>query len=278
MLRIFQNLYTRLIASAAIGVLLVAGMILNEQRSTAGIEQSNAASRNQNSVVKEVMLAQQNYLRGQIQRRNVVMAKTLADSEKALAELKTAGAQALAHAKTASEHAIDPDNRAQLEQFAARLRDFDSLSQSMAATRFDIFKVHARQVETSTAWTKAMVAAMALPSIKNNAELQARLHDSSSAMMDTGIAYWRYSALQEPVILGRMYQAADKVYIELQRARAASTDPAANEAIDRLLAQTTAMNDVIDGTKQAFDTYIKLDRERNMPLLAQLEDLIGKIS
>src|SRR5712691_2725130 len=119
MLRIFQNLYAKLIASAAIGVLLVGGMVMNEQWSSASISRSNASSRNQNAVVKEVMLAQPSYLRGQIQRRNVVMAKSLAESEKALAELKTAGADALAHAKIASEQAVDPENRAWLEQFTA---------------------------------------------------------------------------------------------------------------------------------------------------------------
>ena len=35
---------------------------------------------------------------------------------------------------------------------------------------------------------------------------------------------------------------------------------------------------IIDGTKQAFDTYLKLDRERNTPLRAQLEELIAEIS
>jgi len=278
MFRIFRNLYARLIASAAIGVLLVAGMILNEQRNTADIERSNASSRDQNSVVKEVMLAQQNYLRGQIQRRNVVMARTLTESEKALGDLKTAGSQAMAHAKAAAEQAVDPENRARLEQFAARMGDFLSVSLEMASTRFDIFKMHQRQSETVAAWNKAMTAAIALPTIKESLDMQARMHEASSAMMETSIAYWRYSALQEPVILGRMYQAADKVYIELQRARSASKDPSANAAIDGLLAQTTTMNEVIDGTKQAFDTYLKLDRERNTPLRAELEGLIAKIS
>jgi methyl-accepting chemotaxis protein len=278
MFRIFRNLYARLIAAAAIGVLLVAGMILNEQRNTAAIERSNASSRDQNKVVKEVMLAQQNYLRGQIQRRNVVMARTLTESQKALADLKTAGNQAVERAKAAAEQAVDPENRERLEQFAARIGDFLSVSLDMASTRFDIFKLHQRESDTVAAWNKAMTAAMALPAIKDSPDIEARMHDASSAMMETSIAFWRYSALQEPVILGRMYQAADKVYIELQRARSASIDPPANKAIDGLLAQTTALNEVIDGTKLAFDTYLKLDRERNLPLRAELEGLIEKIT
>src|SRR5690348_12272250 len=56
--RVFQNLYVKLIAAAAIGVLLVAGMMLNEQLSSASVARSNEQSRNQNLVVKEVMLAQ----------------------------------------------------------------------------------------------------------------------------------------------------------------------------------------------------------------------------
>src|SRR5712672_1035852 len=80
MFRIFTNLYAKLIASAAIGVLLVAGMILNAQWSNGSVARSNASSRNQNAVVKEVLLAQQSYLRGQIQRRNVVLARNLTES------------------------------------------------------------------------------------------------------------------------------------------------------------------------------------------------------
>ena len=78
---LFQNLYAKLIASAAIGVLLVGGMILNEQWSNSSIARSNESSRNQNAVVKEVLLAQQNYLRGQIQRRNLVLAHNLDEVE-----------------------------------------------------------------------------------------------------------------------------------------------------------------------------------------------------
>src|SRR5712691_11759211 len=102
MLRIFQNLYAKLIASAAIGVLLVGGMVMNEQWSSASISRSNASSRNQNAVVKEVMLAQQSYLRGQIQRRNLVLAHNLDESKKAFEDMKKAGADALAHAKAAA--------------------------------------------------------------------------------------------------------------------------------------------------------------------------------
>ena len=54
-------------------------------------------------------------------------------------------------------------------------------------------------------------------------------------MQDTSIAYWRYATLQEPVVLGKMYQAADKVYIELQRARSDTKDPKTIAAIDGLL-------------------------------------------
>ena len=278
MFRIFKNLYAKLIASAAIGVFLVAGMIMNEQWNSASIERSSASSRNQNEVVKEVLLAQQEYLRGQIQRRNVVMAKTLTESEKALAELKTAGEAALAHAKSAAEHAVDPENRARLEQFTKKLGDFLSLSLAMSQTRFDLFKLHARESDMVVSWNKAIAAAMAFPALKDNADALPRLRDAASSMMDTRVAYWRYSTLQEPVILGRMYQAADKVYIELQRARGATTDKKGLEVVDGLIAIMTAMNDVIDGTKQAFDTYLKIDRERNNPLRAELEDLIEKIS
>src|SRR5690348_3473208 len=121
--RFFQNLYVKLIASATIGVLLVAGMMLNEQLSSRSVARSNESSRSQNAVVKEVLLAEQSYLRGQIQRRNVVLAHHLEESKKAFDDMKKAGAEALAHAKAAAERAVDQENRTRLEQFSARLGD-----------------------------------------------------------------------------------------------------------------------------------------------------------
>src|SRR5690242_5358387 len=126
--RVFQNLYVKLIAAAAIGVLLVGGMMVNEQMSSRSVARSNESSRNQNAVVKEVLLAQQSYLRGQIQRRNLVLAHNLDDSKKAFDAMKTAGSDSLAHAKAAAEHAVDPDNRARLEQFSAQLGNFMTIS------------------------------------------------------------------------------------------------------------------------------------------------------
>jgi methyl-accepting chemotaxis protein len=278
MFRIFTNLYAKLIASAAVGVLLVAGMILNAQWSNGSIARSHASSQAQNAIVKEVMLAQQAYLRGQIQRRNVVLARNLTESEKALEALKAAGADALAHAKAATEQAVDPENRARLEQLSARLGEFLSISIAMATSHFDIAKLQQRQIQAAVKWTKAVDDTLKSEALKENAEVVARLRATVTAMQDAGIAYWRYGALQEPVVLGKMYQAADNAYIDLQRARSGTTEPKLVAAIDGLLAMTTEMNEIIDGTKQAFDTYLKLDRERNTPLRAQLEKLNGEIS
>jgi methyl-accepting chemotaxis protein len=276
--RVFQNLYVKLIASAAIGVLLVAGMMLNEHLSSGSIARSNESSRNQNAVVKEVLLAQQSYLRGQIQRRNLVLSRNLTDSEKAFEGMKAAAAEALAHAKAAAAHAVDPDNRARLEQLSAALEDFLKISLDMAASQFDIVKLQHKQVEAIAKWNKALETAMALPALKDGAKATPRVREAAAAMLSVSIAYWRYATLQEPVVLGKMYEAADKVYIQLQRARADTEDEKAGAAIDALIALTTEMNDIIDGTKQAYDTYLTLDREKNTPLRAQLEDLIAQIS
>ena len=275
--RIFRNLYARLIASAAIGVLLVAGMLFNEQSSNSSIARSNTSSRNQNAVVNEVLLAEQDYLRGQIQRRNIVLAHNLSEAQKAFEDMKVSGTAALAHATAAAQHAVDPDNRARLEQFAAKLGEFMSISLDMAKTHFDMVKLQERQSDLIVKWNQAMQAALALPEIKGNAP-EPRMRDAATAMLDANVAYWRYATLQEPVVLGKMYQAADKVYIELQRARADTKDPKAIAAIDGLLDLVQKMNNVIDATKEAYDTYLKLERERNVPLRAQLEDVIAKIS
>ena len=276
--RVFSNLYAKLILSAAIGVLLVAGMIWNEQSSNSSIAKADESARGQNAVVKEVLLAQQAYLRGQIQRRNLVIAHSLTEAQKAFGDMKTAGADALEHAKAAAANAVDPDNRARLEQFSAKLGEFLTISIDMANSHFDTMKLQQREVETAIKWGKTLDAAFALPAIKDTAAADARLREVAIAMQDTNIAYWRYAATQEPVVLGKMYQAADKVYIELQRARSSVTDEQATAAIDGLLAITTDVNDIIDGTKQASDTYLKIDREKNTPLRAQLEQLITKIS
>jgi methyl-accepting chemotaxis protein len=276
--RIFQNLYVKLIAAAAIGVLLVAGMMLNEQLSSASIARSDAQSRNQNLVVKDVLLAQQSYLRGQIQRRNVVLARNLDDSKKAFEDMKKAGAEALERAKAAAERAVDPDNRARLEQFAARLGDFMKISLDMANSHFEIVKLQQKQIDTIARWNKAVETTMALPELKENDKAAARAREGTAAMSDVSIAYWRYATLQEPVVLGKMYQAADKVYIELQRALSDTKDEKAQAAINALLELTSEMNDIIDGTKQSYDTYLKIEREKNTPLRAQLEKLIGAIS
>src|SRR5215831_21197194 len=211
--RVFQNLYVKLIASAAIGVLLVAGMMLNERLSSASVAGSNASNRNQNAVVKEVLLAQQNYLRGQIQRRNLVLAHNLDDSKKAFEAMKTAGADAIERAESATNRAVDPDNRTRLEQFTARLGDFMTISLDMANSHFEIVKLQQKQVDTVAKWNKALDAAMALPELKGDAKAAPRVRDGAAAMLDVSVAYWRYATLQEPVVLGKMYQAADKVYI-----------------------------------------------------------------
>src|SRR5579883_458077 len=275
---VFKNLYAKLIASAAIGVLLVAGLILNAQWSNDSISRADASSRNQNAVVKQVMLAQQSYLRGQILRRNIVLAHNLSEAQKAFEDMKAAGAEALEQAKAAADAASDPDNRARLQQFSTKLDDFMSISLDMPNSHLDIVKPQGQESHLIIKWNQAMQAGLALAGIKGGSA-EPRMRDAATAMLDTNVAYWRYATLQEPVVLGKMYQAADKVYIELQRARSeVKDDKIAQAAIDGLLDVVQKLNDVIDGTKAAFDKYLKLDRERNAPLRAQLEDVIAKIS
>jgi methyl-accepting chemotaxis protein len=276
--RVFQNLYVKLFASAAIGVLLVAGMMLNEHLSSASVARSNQSSRHQNAVVKEVLLAQQHYLRGQIQRRDMVLARNETDAQKAFEAMKAAAAEALTHANAAAAHAVDPDNRARLEQLSALLGDFRTISLDMAASHFDIVRLQHKQIDMVARWNKALDTALAMPELKDDAKAAPRVREAAGAMLSVSIAYWRYATLQEPVVLGKMYEAADKVYIELQRALADSADKKAHAAIDALVTLTAEMNDIIDGTKQSYDNYLKLDREKNTPLRAQLEDLIAGIS
>src|SRR5262249_16057866 len=264
--------------AAAIGVLLVAGMMLNEQLSSASVARSNEQNRNQNLVVKEVLLAQQNYLRGQIQRRNVVLARNLDDSKKAFEDMKKAGADSLERAKAAAERPLHPANRVRTERFSAQLGDFMKISLDMANSHFEIVKLQQKQIETIAKWNKAVETTMALPEVKENDKAAARVREGAAAMLDVSVAYWRYATLQEPVVLGKMYQAADKVYIELQRALSDTKDEKAQAAINALLALTSEMNDIIDGTKQSYDIYLKIEREKNTPLRVQLEKLIGEIS
>jgi methyl-accepting chemotaxis protein len=229
-------------------------------------------------VAREVLLAQQNYLRGQIQRRNLVLAHNLDEAKKAFDAMKTAGADALTHAKAAAGRATDPENRARLEQFTARLGEFMTISLDMANSHFEIVKLQQKQIDAVAKWNKALAEAAALPALKEDDKVAPRVRDSAAAMAEVSIDYWRYATLQEPIVLGKMYQAADKVYIELQRGQSDTKDKGVRAALDGLLAIVGEMNDIIDATKQSYDTYLKLDREKNTPLRAQLEDLIGKIS
>jgi methyl-accepting chemotaxis protein len=276
--RVFKNLYAKLIATAAIGVLLVAGMILNEQFSNRSISHANASSSNQNAVLKEVLLAHASYLRGQNERRDIALAHNLSTAQKAFEDMKRSGAEALAHAKAAAEHAVDPENRTRLQQFSGKLEEFISLSLAMAKTHFDMVKQQGGESDLMVKWNQEMQAALALPEIQGNAGVEPRIHDAATAMLDANVAYWRYATLQEPVVLGKMYQAADKVYIELQRARTSLKDAKTLAAIDAMLDLTQKMNDVVDATKASYDGYRKLDNDRNTPLRAELEDVIAKIS
>src|SRR5215469_753109 len=199
--RLFTNLYAKLTASAAVGVLLVGGMILNEQWSNGTIAGSNAESRNQNAVVKEVLNAEQLYLRGQIQRRNVVLAHNLNDAQQAFNGMKDSATQALTHAKAAAGDAVDPENRARLEQFTARLGEFLAISTEMANSHFTIMKLQQRQVEAMIKWNKAVDTLLALPGLKESDVANTRVREAGAAMQDTNVAYWRYATLEEPVVL-----------------------------------------------------------------------------
>ena len=264
---------TKLAIMSGIAVLLVVGMAINQQMSGSSVAALTAKAGQSIAVRRDVLGAQIAILRTWVARRNILLAESIPEADAALKVMHdntAAGRGLLDHASELSSTAED---RERLKQLKVVFTEYIASTEAQASAHKDLLNLRKRQIDTTSAWNKALSAVASSPE-SNNPAIQSDLRDGISSMKDARIAYWRYSTLLEDEYTGIMHTAADKAIASLNHAKGLATDAGLKAGLDGLLTVMGELGDIMDGAKKNVDFKNNQEHDRTGPARAQLDALI----
>ena len=131
------SIRTRLATLAGVGVLLVAGMLAEQQYGDHRAGQERAAAINQQRAAVEALRAADDLRIMQIETREIRLSVAPGDFDRALDRMYAAGSAAAEHIQIAREIAVDPADRERLEKLAGLAKDYAGVVAELAAAAKD---------------------------------------------------------------------------------------------------------------------------------------------
>src|SRR5450432_3042088 len=198
MLDLKLRIGAKLAISAGIGVILVTGMVINEQWSNDSSSRSTETVSQQQAVQSNTLSAAFAFRGMQIAARDLRLAGKLADLEKAYATIGTYGAETTKLLDTAIQTSVEPETREWLTQAKARVKEYGAAYDEGMAARRERFAGEAEQTKISADFTKLLEEFLKNPALAKapkGRELEAAIRDAALNFYDARVAFWRYIML-----------------------------------------------------------------------------------
>jgi methyl-accepting chemotaxis protein len=269
----------KLAISAAIGILFVGAMVINQQMADSADEQTRVVSDRAQKVFNEVKDSEVAFQRIRVAYRDVKLARDPAGLDKVLGSLRDNAKQGDAYLANAMQLAANADNRERMQKSKALLAAYVAAVEELAAAQRTYLTLLDKRNQVSAQWTKTLNAAIggpALSGLANKSEIEALLRDADSALKGARIASWRYVATNEASLIEQIQKANTGTASLLKQARALTQDKALGGAIDELSAIVPAFTAVINDTTKALDQQGVIGRERAIPVLAELDTTFAR--
>jgi len=271
---------TKLAISAGVGVLLVVGMIINQNWLAIQHEDSLARMKTREALQEAVLNAEIEIRRVLVVSRDVRMSSTPAEFDRnfgRLSEFVEEGAKALDHAASI---AINPGSSELMAQgkdlfarYADAMREIGTLQKEVVTDRETQAK---RGVEFSDKFN----ALMASPAMTTNIDrsdmertlkLVRTLDHVDSSFKQARLVYWSYMVRAADDLPARINKFIAEATALLEEARGLTVDPQVKAAIDQLTEYSPQFKEVTDKTFETMARQAAVTRDRVDPLRADLE-------
>ncbi|MBV8836065.1 MAG: HAMP domain-containing protein [Alphaproteobacteria bacterium] len=270
----------KLAISAAVGVCLVGGMLVNQMIGSASVQTSHEAAIAQRALSQfgsEIKASARGMMLGA---RDLRLAETPADLEKALATARTREASIEQSAVEALKIIHLPENRERIEKTKALATTYLGHASEIANAKKTIFDIVTARQENGDAWRKALVAwteaARASKSPKTG-ELDQSMREVASTFDDARTAGWRFAATGESAQVTRTNDGTDRALSGLQKLRGETDDKALAASIDGVSQAVAGFKDIMRRFIQTHDDIVVLTRDKMLPIATQLGELSDKL-
>ena len=265
--------------SAGIGILLVGGMVLNQQMADSADEATSAVSERARTVFNEIKDSELAFQRVRLAYRDVKLSRDGAGLDKVLVTLRDSAMQGETSLANAVRLAATAENRDRMTKSKTLLASYAASVEDLAAAQRTYLTLLDKRNQAVANWEKSLNAATAAvassaPGIKR--DIEEHLRNAESTFKDGRIAAWRYAATNDSSQVDRVQKRGATALEMIRQARALAEDKVLGGAIDELIGLLPAFTAIMNDTIKAIDLQNSIGRERALPILTELDTTFAK--
>ena len=267
----------KLAVQAGAGVLLVVGLVANQQWSSWTVSRLNVTRGSSATVVEDVLRVSAIAATAQIVNRDIRLATTVPEVDKGAARLPQLLKEGEQLMDDALANAAIPANRERLAAVRSEYAAYIDALAKIAQTQRDRIGLWSRQIQIATDWDKSVEALGHGASFPGRMDTERHVMEADEALKSARSATWRAQTMEDeslvPVVEARLGQASS----ELKDARATANDPALAGKIDALAGLVGQLRDVMKSTLDVSSQQLRLFKERSTPLRDRVAGLLSEI-
>ena len=268
---------SKLALSAACGVIVVCGMIANDQIVTSArhklLGQRDAAEAVQHASLKAAVAVR----RVIIMSRDIRLARTAQDVDDVLKRATQYGSDGIKALDLALAKSPEEQIRARLAKAKEPLTVYNATTAESAALQKEILAGRAALTSQGLEWAKKMgdlLGSPALAALPNAAEVTHRLERADFHSVSSRVSVWSYFVSGNPDTMSRINSRLDDTEKTLREARAIIADPKLQAQLDDFLQFSPKYRATIDKVIKAVGTQAALLKDRADPARLELDKIL----
>ncbi|GLH79913.1 hypothetical protein SSBR45G_48220 [Bradyrhizobium sp. SSBR45G] len=261
------------------GILLSLGMLFNQQSSQNAIDAAMKAADVQNTIRKNVLVADADLRNLQLANRGVRLSKSAAEVDRFLDEERQAHAKIGKSIDAAAALAYRPDTKDRLGKIKSFAADYMQAADETARLQKQVLSLQEGRNAVSSDWRKQVDTLLASSAVKDapeSSEIEKHIYAADSAMTSVRAAAWRFAATNQPElkdeIVKRLKLSGDELAVTLTKLPATS-----HSAIERLSGLLKSYGDSVTQTVSAEEAKNKSVTERARPAAAEATKLMTEL-
>jgi methyl-accepting chemotaxis protein len=270
---------TKLMALSALGVLLVAGLIVNQRISNTAIDRLQGASDRQQAVALAAMAIDTNIRRSQVAVRDLRLSRSAEELEAATRVLEPILGATSSQIEDVARSAAGLDSEKPLRDVQRIYQTYIAAIRELTTIQKNNLAELTRRNDGTTAWQKTFSALLSSPafmSMPDSSEAEIDLRAANAAFDANRAASWRFIATGEVQQQMAMTRSTLLIVASAREAANRSSVKPVQDAIASLIqAAETFIKHTAEATKLE-EAKIKIIREQVTPTGIAAAELIGK--
>jgi methyl-accepting chemotaxis protein len=277
MFRIKLRIGAKLAIVSGAGMLLVAGMLLNEQFNNRTVEDLTHLTVVHDGVAASALAADNALRRVQLANREIRSALTLEALQRARGDLQQASADGEGILGKLEREAVFAENRERFGRLNRLFQDYAAAIRDIGDRQQTLIDNLQKSEEALSTWSKlysSLVDSHAIAGLAFRQEVERDVREANSTFKDARIEAWRVMATNEAVQIERINKIDQETADALKRARNLADDASVGTSLDQLVKQVTAFADAQQASIASLAAQTKIQADRVDATGQQIQELL----